>query len=123
MHDGRDISGYELRLIQELEKIERQLKELCEEREALRRQLIKARSENISTKDVNRKNSANRIIIENHIIEYLESNNKQVKLKKLYEIAKEKNMNLKENSFRTILHRMKERGLIENKSWGYWIIT
>jgi len=123
MENGESLSAYERRLIHELEEIEHRLKELYEDREALRRQLIKARSENINSKDINRKNSANRIIIEKSILEYLKTNKKAVQSKKLYNIAKSKNIDLKENSFRTILHRMKERGLISNKSWGYWIIT
>jgi len=123
MENGESLSAYERRLIHELEEIEHRLKELYEDREALRRQLIKARSENINSKDINRKNSANRILIEKSILEYLKTNKKAVQSKKLYNIAKSKNIDLKENSFRTILHRMKERGLISNKSWGYWIIT
>jgi len=116
-----DVGVYERRILRELEEIEYKLKELNEDREALKRQLIKARSENNSLKDVSRKNSANRIIIEEYIVEYLKNNNKPTPSKKLYDLSKSKISDLKYNSFRTILHRMKEKGIIKNKSWGLWI--
>lgn len=116
-----DVGFYERRILRELEEIEYKLKELNEDREALKRQLIKARSENNSLKDVSRKNSANRIIIENYIVEYLKNNNNPITSKKLYDLSKTKISDLKYNSFRTILHRMKEKGIIKNKSWGLWI--
>jgi len=117
-----DVGVYERRILRELEEIEYKLKELNEDREALKRQLIKARSENDSLKDVSRKNSANRIIIEDSIVEYLKNNNKPISSKKLYELSKNKILDLKYNSFRTILHRMKEKGIIKNKSWGVWVL-
>lgn len=113
-------SYYERRLQQEIEAIELKLKELTAERDALKRQLIKARWENHHLRDVNRKNSASRVMVEQRVIGALEQATKSMTSSQLFEIARLANFELKENTFRTHLHRMKEKGLIENVSRGRW---
>ncbi|WP_424941672.1 hypothetical protein [Aliiroseovarius sp. S253] len=111
---------YERRLQQEIETIELKLKELTAERDALKRQLIKARWDNHHLRDVNRKNSASRVMIEQRVLGALEQATKPMTSRQLFEIARLANFELKENTFRTQLHRMKEKGLIENVSRGRW---
>ena len=111
---------FERRLQQEIEAIELKLSELTAERDALRRQLIKARWENHTLRDVNRKNSASRVMVEQRVLAALEQAAKPMTSRKLFEVARLANFELNENTFRTHLHRMKGKGLIENVSRGKW---
>ena len=111
---------YEQRLTREIEEIELKLKELTAERDALRRQLIKARWETHQLRDVNRKNSASRVLVEQRVVSSLDQSSKPMTSGQLFSVARLANFELKENTFRTHLHRMKEKGMIENVSRGKW---
>lgn len=111
---------YERRLQKEIEEIEIRLKELTAERDALRRQLMKARWENHTLRDVNRKNSASRVMVEQRVLAGLEQATKPMTSAQLFELARLANFELKENTFRTQLHRMKAKGLIESVGRGRW---
>lgn len=113
-------SYYESRLQREIEEIELKLKELTAERDALRRQLIKARWEHHHLRDVNRKNSASRVLVEQRVLSTLEAATKPMTSRQLLEVARFANFELKENTFRTHLHRMKAKGLIESIGRGKW---
>lgn len=114
-------SYYETRLQREIEQIEARIRELTQEKTALQRQLMKARRENADLKDVNRKNSINRVMIENRVIEALKEFQKPLRTKDLYRVAQYVNFELNENSFRTILHRMHQKGMIQNAGKrGVW---
>lgn len=120
-----NLSYFERRVSQELEEIERQIKELEDEKRALQRQLAKARSERTGLQAVTRKNSLNRVVAENSVIEFLRRNgNKPLSMKQLYKNALLTNYDLKENTFRTYLHRMKEKEIIKPaRITGHWILT
>jgi hypothetical protein len=111
---------YERRLIREIEEIDLRIKELTDEKAALKRQLMKARWENDSLKDVSRKNSGNRVMIEQRVLDALKATTKSCSTPDLYKEALKANFELKENTFRTYLHRMKEKGLIVNAGRGMW---
>lgn len=114
-------SYYEKRLQREIEQIESRIRELAQEKIALQRQLMKARQENADLRDVNRKNSINRVMIENRVLEAFQGLNKSLKTKDLYKYAQYVNFELNENTFRTILHRMSQKGMIERTdSRGVW---
>ena len=113
-------SPYEARIVREIEAIETQIKELELEREALRRQLMKARWENSSLRDVSRKNSASRVMVELRVLAELERATRPVPVSRLFDAAKQATYDLRENTFRTYLHRLKEKGLIENPTRGCW---
>lgn len=111
---------FERRLMREIEELDSRIKNLTDERSALLRQLTKARWENPHLKDVNRKNSANRVLIENRVLEALGRSKKPLKTAVLYEEGLRANFELKENTFRTYLHRMKDRGLIVSAGRALW---
>lgn len=113
-------SAYERRLMLEVEAIDARMEELKQERAALQRQLMKARWENDSLHDVSRKNSGTRVMVERRILEALEEASKPLGSSKLFEAARRANFELQETTFRTYLHRMKLRGLIENVRRGVW---
>ena len=103
---------FEQRLQIEIEKIDKQIRDLTKEKDALQRQLMKARRESSALSDVNRKNSVSRIMIENRILDALRGATRPLKSKDLYLEALNVDFTLKETTFRTHLHRMKEKGLI-----------
>lgn len=111
---------YERRLMREVEEIDLRIKELTEEKNALKRQLIKARWESSSLKDVNRKNSANRVMIESRVLDALKESPKALATYALYKEARKANFELKENTFRTYLYRMKEKNIIASVGRGLW---
>ena len=123
MPDDDDVPSnyYERRLQREIEEIELKLKELTAERNALRRQLMKARWENHTLRDVSRKNSASRVMVEQRVLAALEQATKPMTSSQLFELARLADFELKENTFRTQLHRMKTKGLIENVGRGRWL--
>lgn len=106
------INYYEVRLQQEIEQIDSRIRDLVKEKEALQRQLMKARRESTIYSDVNRKNSVTRVMIERRILDALKAAKKPLTSSALYKESLYVNFQMKEASFRTILHRMKQKGLI-----------
>ncbi len=87
--------------------------------------LLKARQQNelIRRVDVTRKNSVSRILVENSVIESLKQTGRIRGTRSLYRDACLIVGTLKESTFRTILHRMKNRGLISSVADGKWQIA
>ena len=115
---------YERRLQRALEDVEAKLKELELEKQALQRQLRKARQENSGLADVNRKNSIRRVMIENRVTDELKLSKKPIHTDALYRLALVVDFQMKESTFRTYLHRMKNKGMIANAGrGGLWQIA
>ncbi len=115
-------SAYELRLIRGIKDIRSKMMELAADQRALERQLMIARRENVYLNDVSRKNSANRVLVESRILEVLRAAPKAMTNTSLYKEARDANYDLTDNTFRTYLHRLKKRGVIESAGWGLWRI-
>lgn len=116
-------SYYERRLMKEIEELEARIKELTQEQIALKRQLTKARLKDVSLKGITRKNSANRVMIETRVLKALKSHAKAYPTALLYKEGLQVNFDLKENTFRTYLHRMKEKGLVRSVGRGLWRLS
>ncbi|MFY7835948.1 MAG: hypothetical protein ACOVQ0_06665 [Novosphingobium sp.] len=115
---------YERRLQAEIEQIEARIKDLTQEKHALQRQLMKARQQGAGLADVNRKNSVNRIMIENRLIDALKTANGPLNAGQLLTAARYVNFELNENTFRTYLHRLKKQGIIKNAGRpGRWLLV
>jgi hypothetical protein len=118
------LSAFERRLLDEVAKVETRIKELNIEKQALQRQIARARSERTGIQDVTRKNSINRVLAENSIVEFIRQKGKECTTKQLYDNARVTNFDLKEATFRTYLHRMKKRGMIETGRFvGHWRLS
>jgi hypothetical protein len=118
------ISLYERRILHEIGEIESKIKELIQEKEALSRQLMKARREAANLSDVHRKNSVNRAMVEMRVLEALRNAKKPMRTKELFRAAQYVNFELNESTFRTYLHRMKNKNLIRNaKAAGVWALV
>ncbi|MCA1368051.1 hypothetical protein I6F15_11625 [Bradyrhizobium sp. BRP14] len=115
------ITNYENRLQREIESIDGRIKELIQERNALERQLLKARRLGSGVGEIRRKNSLTRVMVEKIIIDVLETSAKPVSSTTLFREAQRIDIHLKNTTFRTYLHRMKTRGMIQlaGKS-GVW---
>lgn len=114
---------YERRLMQAIEEVDARIKELQDEKTALLRQLRVARWESDSLKDVNRKNSGVRVMVERRVLDALRAAKKPVTSDALYKEALKANFELKDGTFRTHLHRMKAKGLLQSAGWGLWRIS
>lgn len=119
-----ELSFFEKRLTAELEAIELRISELQRERHILRRQVAKAAAEREGLQFTTRKNSMNRVLAENSVIATLRRRGVPVKTKELYINARSTNYDLKETTFRSYLHRMKNAGIIKTvKHAGQWGLT
>jgi len=123
MKNQEESTSYEMRILQEIASVETRLRDLLAERQALRRLLAKERSRDKIISGVNRKNSIDRMLIEASILNSLKES-KYKSTKELYNIAKSVAPDLNYNTFRSHIHRLKERGLIinQNNRKGYWKI-
>ena len=110
----------ESKLVAQLTDIDTKIAELSLEKLALQRILKKTREQRIVSKDVTRKNSFSRIIIEQKIIETLQSSGRNCTSSYLLMHARSINFNLKPTTFRSYLHRLKARGVIEPTERGEW---
>ncbi|NYZ17560.1 hypothetical protein HL658_33880 [Azospirillum sp. RWY-5-1] len=115
------LASIESELLRRLSEIESQIADLEAERNALQRLIAKVRLEESGNKDVKRRNSLSRIIVEGKILELLKSSSGPVSGNVLYKSTLSVVPSLKDVTFRSYLHRMKEKGLIEPaKGIGFW---
>lgn len=124
MQDVAQASAYVRRLMREIEEIDARIAELNHERVALQRQLTKAHWEASALKDVSRKNSGTRIMVEQRILDALRSAQKPLNSGTLFSAAKRANFELKPTTFRTYLLRLKEKGRIKPAGKrGLWALA
>ena len=127
MSDFRDqetAAEVEKKILQEIADRKRQIGDLQREIDTYERMLRKSREQQVLIRrtDVTRKNSINRILIETSVINTLKSSGRPRNTRSLYRDARLIVGTLKEGTFRTILHRMKGRGLITSVGEGKWQI-
>lgn len=116
-----ELNYLEISIGRQITAIEKDIRDLEEEKKALQRLLLKARQDNTQNKQVVRKNSVNRIMVENKIIDTLRQSSKPLSNHDLYNAAKIVVYNLKQPTFRSYIKRMKDAGSIEPKN-GRWIL-
>ena len=123
----KTLSARQLRESLELEihNLSRQIYDLTQQRDALQRMLKRSRDQDdaLSRTEVTRKNSINRVVAEGSLLRYLHGAKGPVQTKKLFRAACSATPGLNENTFRSHLHRMKERGLVESPNRGTWQAT
>lgn len=104
----------EERLLAEIRDVTRKIQELELERRGLERLLTRLRREEVSNQEVGRKNSARRILVEKAVLDRLTlAAGKSVATHDLWRAANDIELNLNQSTFRSHLHRMKAKGLIE----------
>jgi hypothetical protein len=113
----------ETHVLAQITSVEQELAKLTAERDTLRDILLKVRRENSSLRDVTRKNSFDRILIENRIMNILKAASKPVKSQRLWWAAQEISPRLRSTTFRSYLHRLKSKGFIQSETHGLWTAT
>ena len=127
MVDFRDqevAADVENKILQEIAARKRQIADIQSEIDIYERMLRKSREQQVLIKqtDVTRKNSINRILVEHAVVNSLKSSGRPRNTRSLYRDAALIVGTLKEGTFRTILHRMKNRELITSVGDGKWQI-
>lgn len=115
----RAVRLYEARLQRDVREIEIEIKMLSEAKQVIQRLLMEARSRDGFRTPVKRRNSTDRIMIETAIRRALYGK-ASVKSRDIYEEVKKVSHDLKHSTFRSHLHRMKEKGLILQHGRGAW---
>ena len=109
MPDKRLPDPLEQEILSQIKDIDRKLASLAEERRVLERLLIKARRPEV--RDVTRKNSIERVVIESRILELLQASKSPVSAVIILKELRRLQPGLKDTTFRSYLHRLKEKGL------------
>lgn len=120
--DERVIRLYEARLEKDIQKLDIKIKELTESRQVLKRLLVEARGRGGFEPVVKRRNSTDRVIIESAIRRSLYGKT-SVKSRDIYDQVKKVSYDLKHSTFRSYLHRMKEKGIISQHGRGAWTLS
>lgn len=120
MHEPLRPNLLEAMILRQIKEIDQKIAELEQEKRVLNRTLLKARHAGAAKKDVNRKNSIERIIIETKIMEIIRSSKPHVSSASIYRQVKYVSPNLKDSTFRSHIHRLKQKGFIESSTKGYW---
>lgn len=113
MLDDPKTRYFEERLILEIDALQAQITQLEAEKSALQRQLQKVRREEAVRTSSGRKNSGNRILVEAKVQQALGSAKRPLSIRELYLEASSTVGNIREPTFRSYVHRMKERGIIK----------
>lgn len=118
-----DFRTLERQLTAEIAAKDRAIGLLEQEREALRRVLYAARKRELGAQEVTRSNSLSRVMAEGAILDRLrQSRPAPVSVTQLQIVAGGAVYGLSESTFRSHLHRLKARGLIESPRRGWWRI-
>lgn len=117
--EERAIRLYEARLQHDIREIESEINRLQDSKQVLQRLLMEARNRDGFRPPVKRRNSVDRVMIETAIRRSLYGK-ESVKSRDIYEEVKKVSSELKHSTFRSHLHRMKEKGLILQQGRGAW---
>jgi hypothetical protein len=104
-----------------ISQIDNKIRDLKSERLALERLLLDTRKENVQNTEAVRRNSGTRILVEHSIMKTLRRSSTPVSNRELYQNAKVTVFDLKENTFRSHIKRMKDAGKIVPK-WKRWAL-
>lgn len=102
-------------------EIDNKLKELTSERSALERLLLRARQDEAQAREPIRRNSVNRVLVENRILEALRKSSSPVSNRDLLNAARAVVYDLKDTTFRSHIKRMKDGGKIVPKGQR-WVL-
>ena len=110
---------YEARLQSDMYEIELEIKRLQDAKQVLQRLLMEVRKRDGLIQPVKRRNSVDRVMIETAVRRSLYGKT-AVKSRNIYEAVKKVSPDLKHSTFRSYLHRMKEKGIILQHGRGEW---
>jgi DNA-binding transcriptional ArsR family regulator len=113
------------KLTAEIRAIDLKIVDLTAERHALTRILERTKTELFTAAGTTRKNSFSKIVVEQEILQTLRRRIIAVSSADLLAAARTVRYDLRPETFRSHLHRLKAKGLIESaeKRRGYWTIV
>jgi len=116
-----NLLSVEDQLVAQLTEIEAKIVELEAERRAVQRMIVTARRQGADAEPALRKNSAQRVIIETKILDFLRRFRKPATSALILNAVKQDHRSLNAATFRSYLHRMHQRGLISRSDEkGRW---
>jgi hypothetical protein len=111
----------ERKLLREIAAINKNIKALEQEAHALERLLIRSRRNNAAVQEAVRISSGRRILLEQTILAHLQSlNGRSTTTHELKNITRAIDYRINDNTFRSHLHRLKQKGKIESAGYGRW---
>lgn len=106
-------------LLERLDRLERRMQKLRDEREAIQVALASHRADRLRFKGALRKNSFSKLLVEKRILDVLRKSGRPMPTATLYKAAGMiDNEAMPESTFRSHLHRMKIEGLIVSHMRG-----
>lgn len=115
------VNALESKLLREIATINSRIKEMEQERRSLERLLVRSRRENVAAQEIARISSGSRIIVERSIIGHLRAlNGRSSSTSDLKRVAESIELRIKDSTFRSHLHRLKLKGLIQSAGHGRW---
>ena len=114
-------STLEKEILSHIDSIDREINKLRSEKIKAERMLFRARRDRQGIRDVNRKNSINRVIVETRIVKVLELSKTHMAIKQIYKDVLNIDSSMKKTTFRSHMHRLACKGVIVNSGTrGYW---
>lgn len=122
--DPTALSQLEGTILVQVENITAQIRELLHQKHSLEQILVRARQQDelVRRTEVTRKNSINRVLVEGAIRKSLRDSQEPVRTRALYLNARLMVPGLRENTFRSHLFRMQQRGLLTRYGYGKWLL-
>ncbi|WP_419739513.1 hypothetical protein [Ruegeria sp.] len=102
-------------ITKQIQEVDIKINELKSERAALERLLLKARQDEAQEREPIRRNSVNRVLVENRILDALRRSNRTLSNRDLFFEAKSVVYDLKDSTFRSHIKRLKDGGKIVSK--------
>lgn len=112
----------ERRFLELLAEVNSAIAKLTAEKETLERLIIRERENRVRLFDVTRRNSLDRILVEDKICEVITKHNTPVYGRYIFNEVVSILPGMKGSTFRSHLHRLKDKGLIKmSPKRGFWI--
>jgi DNA-binding transcriptional ArsR family regulator len=112
------------KLLAQLAEVNADITKLTAEKEALERLIIRIRDGRARVLDVTRRNSLDRILVESKVYEIVSGHKTPVLGRYIFEEIVSILPSMKSSTFRSHLHRMKDKGIIKiSDQRGFWTLA
>jgi|SRR5579859_2167465 len=123
MEKPQKSEALETELVRQIAAIDTQIAELTSQKTTLQTLLIRVRRENYGNAAVSRRNSVERIVVEDEILRFIRDHDGPTRAGEIFAAVRRANPRMKESTFRSHVHRLKTKGLIRAMGTrGYWVL-
>lgn len=116
MNAARPLPTVESRLMAQLRRVEKRLAELEAERSALQRLIVEFRKEDPQKREVGRRKSIKKAVMEERILEMLRANSRPMSSGLIQQRLLSAGHEINPNTLRSHIRRLAERGIIEKST-------